>query len=98
VVGVCQIHDILAGVTYTVKVEKSGRILIPAAVRRQMDIKEGESTVILSADETGIRVRTRKQALERVRAEVRRHVPAGVSLADELNAERRHEAAAEDAR
>ena len=83
---------------YTVRVEQSGRILIPADVRKQMNLKEGESTVILSVDETGIRVSTRKQALERVRAKVRKYVPERVSLADELIADRRQEAAEENAK
>jgi AbrB family transcriptional regulator, stage V sporulation protein T len=82
--------------TYTVKVEKSGRILIPAEVRRQMEIKEGETTVILSVDETGIRVNTQKQALERVRAEVRKYVPAGSDIVGEFLAEKRAEVAREN--
>jgi len=37
--------------TISVRVEKSGRVLIPAAVRRQLGLKEGESDVLLDIDE-----------------------------------------------
>jgi AbrB family looped-hinge helix DNA binding protein len=81
--------------TISVKVEKSGRILIPAAVRRQFDLKEG-TEVILRVDETGIRMGTREQALTRIRAELRRYIPEGRVLSEELIQERRAEALRED--
>jgi AbrB family looped-hinge helix DNA binding protein len=80
-----------------VRVEKTGRILIPVDIRRQLNLVEGESEVLLNVDDTGvIKVTTRKQALDRIRAEIRKHIPAGVSLADELLTDRRREASEED--
>jgi AbrB family looped-hinge helix DNA binding protein len=81
--------------TISVRVEKSGRILIPAAVRRQFDLKEG-TEVILRVDETGIQMSTREQALTRVREELRRYIPEGRVLSEELIQERRAEALLED--
>src|SRR5674476_727105 len=74
--------------TISVKVEKSGRILIPAAVRRRFDLKEG-TEVILRVDEDGIQMGTREQALARIRKELRRYIPEGSCLSEELIQERR---------
>jgi AbrB family looped-hinge helix DNA binding protein len=81
--------------TISVKVEKSGRILIPAAIRRRFDIKEG-TQVILRVDEDGIQVRTREQALARIRKRLRRYIPEGRLVSEELIQERRAEALRED--
>ena len=81
--------------TISVRVEKSGRILIPAAVRRRFDLKEG-TEVILRVDETGIRIDTREQALARIRKELRRYIPEGRVLSEELIQERRAEAEREN--
>jgi len=80
---------------FSVKVEKSGRILIPAAVRRQFDLKEG-TEMILRVDETGIRLGTREQALARIRKRLRRYIPEGRLLSEELIEERRAEALREE--
>jgi len=81
--------------TISVKVEKSGRILIPAVIRQQLNIKEG-TEVILRVDETGIRIDTREQALARIRKELRRYIPEGRVLSEELIQERRAEAEREN--
>lgn len=81
--------------TISVKVEKSGRILIPAVVRRQLHLKEG-SELILRVDETGIRMGTREQALARIHKELRRYIPEGRVLSEELIQERRAEAEREN--
>ncbi|HTS29661.1 MAG TPA: AbrB/MazE/SpoVT family DNA-binding domain-containing protein [Bryobacteraceae bacterium] len=81
---------------YSVKVEKSGRILIPAAVRRQLHLVEGQSHVLLTVDAKGIKVGTRRQALEEVRSALRRYIPEGSDVAAELLADRRREAERED--
>ena len=41
-------------------------MLIPAAVRRRLGLKEGESEVLLDIDESPVRVTTRAQALVRL--------------------------------
>ena len=81
--------------TISVKVEKSGRILIPAAIRRRFDIKEG-TEMILRVDETGIQMGTREQALTRIRKRLRRYIPEGSCLSEELIQERRAEAEREN--
>ena len=80
------------------KVEKSGRLSLPASVRKKLGIVEGETQVIMHLRDDGrVEIATRDQALAWVRAEVRKYIPAGVSLSDELIADRRAEAAKEDA-
>ena len=81
--------------TLSVKVEKSGRILIPAAVRRQFGLKEG-TEMILRVDETGIQMGTREQALARIHERLRRYIPEGRILSEELIQERRAEAEREN--
>ncbi len=81
--------------TISVKVEKSGRILIPAAIRRQFGLKEG-TEMILRVDEDGIRLGTREQALARIRKRLRRYIPEGRCLSEELIQERRAEAEREN--
>lgn len=80
----------------SVRVEKSGRLLLPAAVRRKLGIKEGESSVLLDIDETPIRVSTRAQALARIRAELAKFHRPGDDWTAELLRERRQEAAWEE--
>lgn len=80
----------------SVRVEKTGRILIPVNVRRKLGLVEGESEVLLDVAEDGsFHVMTREQVLEQIWA-IMRSRPAGVSMADELLADRRREAAEED--
>jgi AbrB family looped-hinge helix DNA binding protein len=81
--------------TLSVKIEKSGRILIPAAVRRQLGLKEG-TEMILRVDETGIQMGTREQALARIHERLRRYIPEGRILSEELIQERRAEAEREN--
>jgi AbrB family looped-hinge helix DNA binding protein len=77
--------------TISARVEKSGRILIPAAVRRSLNLHEG-SEVLLHIDETGIQIGTRTQALERVQARLRKYISPKRRLSEELIKERRAEA------
>ena len=82
--------------TYTTRLEKSGRILIPAAVRRQLGLSEG-SQVLVRVEEAGaLQVTSRSQALAKVREEIRKYIPAGEDLAGELIRDRRAEAERED--
>ena len=84
--------------TYTSRLEKSGRILIPAAVRHRLGLREG-SEVIVRVEESGqLQVTSRAQALARVQSELGKYVGPDRALADELIAERRAEAERENAR
>jgi AbrB family looped-hinge helix DNA binding protein len=82
--------------TYTTRLEKSGRILIPAVVRRHLGLSEG-SQVLVKVEESGaLQVTSRSQALAKVRQEIRKYIPAGQDLAEELIRDRRAEAERED--
>ena len=82
--------------TYTTRLEKSGRILIPAAVRRHLGLSEG-SQVLVKVEESGaLRVTTRSQVLAKVRQEIRKYIPAGRDLAEELIRDRRAEVEREE--
>ena len=81
-------------IAYKGRIVSGGRLQIPADVRKELGLADGDN-VRLEVVNGELRVRSFKAALERVRAMVREHVPAGVSLADELIADRRAEAARE---
>ena len=82
--------------TYTTRLEKSGRILIPAAVRRHLGLSEG-SQVLVKVEESGaLQVTSRSQVLAKVRQEIRKYIPAGRDLAEELIRDRRAEVERED--
>jgi AbrB family looped-hinge helix DNA binding protein len=74
-----------------VRIIEGGKLIIPASMRRELGIATGD-TVLVDVAEGELRVRSLSKAIERAQAIVRRHVPEGVSLADELIADRRREA------
>lgn len=75
----------------SVKVIEGGRIVIPATIRRAMEIHDGDS-LVLEVQADGIKLRTRGEGLRRARARLAKYKVAGRSRADELIAERRTEA------
>ncbi len=76
------------------KVTEGGRIVIPAAFRRALGVDVGDE-VILDLEDGRLTVLTRRQAIKHAQELVRRYVPEGRSLVDELIADRRAEAARE---
>lgn len=77
--------------TFTTRLEKSGRILIPAAARRHLGLSEG-SPVLIRVEESGaLQVTSRSQALASVRAEIRKYIPPAHDLALELIRDRQAE-------
>lgn len=80
-----------------VTIGKGGRVNIPAEHRRELGLSEGEE-VLVGVEDGGIRIRSRRAAIQRARSIVRRYVPEGVSLVGELSRERREEAKAEEAK
>lgn len=74
-----------------VRIIEGGKLIIPASMRRELGIATGD-TVLVDVADGELRVRSLSKAIERAQAILRRHVPDGVSLADELIAERRREA------
>jgi AbrB family looped-hinge helix DNA binding protein len=73
------------------KIGGGGRVVIPAEYREKLGLKEGD-TVSLRLDESGIRISTARLAIKRIQEIAKKLVPPGVSLADELIAERREQA------
>jgi antitoxin PrlF len=85
------------GATYTSRIEKSGRILIPAVIRHKLGLREGSEVIVRVEDSGQIQVTSRAQALARAQDELRKYIQPERSLADELIAERRAEAERENA-
>lgn len=79
-----------------VSVDGAGRFVVPKEIRDQLGISQG-GELMLSVENGALVAMTRREALRRAQAMVRAAVPPGVSLAEELIADRRREAA-EDAR
>ncbi|MGM0574852.1 MAG: AbrB/MazE/SpoVT family DNA-binding domain-containing protein [Myxococcota bacterium] len=76
------------------RIGQGGRLVIPKRIREVLGLGIG-TDVVLVAEEDGLRVLTREQAIERARARVRRVLPRDRSLSEELIAERRAEAGRE---
>ena len=77
----------------SVRLEKSGRILIPVAIRRRLGLKEGESDVLLEiGDSQPLIITGRAQALKKAQSFLARYVKPGALLSEELIAERKEEA------
>ncbi len=79
-----------------VRISPGGRVVIPAEFRKALGVGIGDDMVIeLKGEE--LRLRSRQAAIKRVQAMVRKYLPdESRSLADELIAERREEAAREE--
>ena len=79
-----------------VTMARNGRVVIPAEVRARIGMSEG-GTLVVRVEGASVVLEPHKMALDRVRALVRQYAPAepGVSVVDELLAERRAEAARE---
>lgn len=73
---------------------EQGRVVIPAAIRRAMGIA-GRTDLLFRYEDGQVVVETIQSAVAAVQDVVAEYRPSGVSLADELIAERRAEAAAE---
>ncbi|HET7371265.1 MAG TPA: AbrB/MazE/SpoVT family DNA-binding domain-containing protein [Gammaproteobacteria bacterium] len=74
------------------KINAGGRVVIPAALRRQLGLKIGDE-VVLSVDDDELRLRSFDSAIRRAQGIVRRYVGGEARLSDELIADRRREAA-----
>jgi len=76
------------------KLVSGGRLQIPARLRRELQLKDGDAVIMETVDGE-LRVRAYRDVLADVRARLRQYMPEGVSLAEELIADRRAEAARE---
>jgi AbrB family looped-hinge helix DNA binding protein len=73
------------------RINENGRVVIPASYRKALGIKAGDE-VILRMEDDELRITTMKRRIERAQRRIRQYVKPGVSLADELIAERREAA------
>jgi AbrB family looped-hinge helix DNA binding protein len=81
--------DVVPNDGIRVTVGPQGRLVLPAPVRRQLDIKPGDVLVVW-AEEDRLVLESRDAILARIRRRLS-VVPPQISLVDELIAERRKE-------
>ncbi|MEJ7608659.1 MAG: AbrB/MazE/SpoVT family DNA-binding domain-containing protein [Bryobacteraceae bacterium] len=89
--------DVLKSGVETVmsKMDQSGRILIPAAWRNRMNLPPGTEVVLGFDEGTVVVLGTRADGVKRAQALIRKYIPEGRKLSEELVQERRDEAARE---
>ena len=69
-------------------INENGRIVIPAPFRQALGIQAGDEVVLLlEGDE--VRITTQRRRIQRAQSRARQYLKPGVSLVDELLAERR---------
>ena len=79
-----------------VKLDVTGRILVPAKVRKTLGMRVGEYLALdLEEENCEIRIYTMRENTRRIQELVAPYKREGVSMVDELIAERRAEAARE---
>ena len=74
------------------KIRDGGRLVIPATYRKALGIKPGDE-VLMTLEDGEIRVVSTRQAVARAQTLVRRYIPKGRNLSEELIKDRREEAA-----
>jgi bifunctional DNA-binding transcriptional regulator/antitoxin component of YhaV-PrlF toxin-antitoxin module len=79
-------------VTYQTKLIAGGKMAIPAALRRELGLDDG-SELLIEKDGDGFRVYTRASAIRALQRMMAPYRIEGVSVVDELIAERRAESA-----
>jgi len=72
-------------------VNSDGRVVIPAEFRKALGIQKG-GQLLACMDEEGLLMTTMQRRIEQAQKMVRKYVKPGVSLVDELIAERREAA------
>jgi bifunctional DNA-binding transcriptional regulator/antitoxin component of YhaV-PrlF toxin-antitoxin module len=77
-----------------VKLGEGGRFVIPAAMRAEMGVEIGEA-LVMHVENGELRVRGQREIKRRIQEQAKKFSKPGVSVVDELIAERRAEAAKE---
>jgi AbrB family looped-hinge helix DNA binding protein len=72
-------------------VNENGRVVIPVEFRKALGIKKG-GQILASMEDEGLLITTIQRRIENAQRRAREYLKPGVSLVDELIAERREEA------
>jgi AbrB family looped-hinge helix DNA binding protein len=73
------------------RIGAKGRLVIPVALRQALRMADGDMLDLVVVDGE-LRMATMRERLRRAQERAKKYIPAGVSLADELSAERREAA------
>jgi antitoxin PrlF len=76
------------------KLVSGGRLQIPADVRKLLGLKDGDS-VTMEVVDGKLHVRPYREVIAEIQTRMKAFLPAGISLADELIADRRAAAESE---
>lgn len=76
---------------FAMKMSEGGRVVVPAEVRRALNLQEGD-TVLIELVDGEARLYSRREQLRRAQALVRQYIPEGTSVVDDFITERRAEA------
>lgn len=92
-----QIDERTTPIWYSLKVGDRGRIVLPAELRERLGVKENDRLLARVEEDGSLRVITARAAWDSIRGILKERLPhlGDRSLADELIAERRAEAARE---
>jgi len=75
------------------RLTNGNRVVIPAAIRKSLGLRIGDSVTLVLQDNGEVRLLTQTEAVRQAQALVRQYVGKDRSLVDELLAERREEIA-----
>ena len=75
---------------YHLKVDTSGRVVLPAEMRHKNHIAGGD-TILVVKDAQGLHIKTRDQVIKETQAYYAKLAPADVMLSEELLKDRRLE-------
>lgn len=81
-------------INVTASINDNGRIVIPVEIRQRMRIKAGD-TLFLTLEGDTLKIESHAARIRHVQESLRRLIPEGRVLSEELIAERREEAAGE---
>jgi bifunctional DNA-binding transcriptional regulator/antitoxin component of YhaV-PrlF toxin-antitoxin module len=79
------------GLQTRIRLSEKGRLVIPAAMREALGMAVG-GVPDLRVEDGELRIATMRERIRRVQERTRRIIPPGVSLSEELSAERREAA------